>query len=165
MIARAINENTVHVRDCQDSLLNTGGLGVVEGRINVDSTRDHSFWFPVSKTSHFLTESPLVICPAEWFYCASCEVLIHEMKLDPRKKRIRLREQLVLCSMTVSAIWERINNSSIFSIEDVIMYSNLWAQKKIKKLLVASVCLLDIIMFQICVSSSSIWKQKEKMEQ
>ena len=42
VIAAALNENIVHVRDRQHGLSHTGGLRVVEGRINVDSTKDHS---------------------------------------------------------------------------------------------------------------------------
>lgn len=42
VIAAVLNENTVHVRDRQHCLSHTGGLRVVEIRINVDSTKDHS---------------------------------------------------------------------------------------------------------------------------
>lgn len=45
MIAAALNENTVHVRDRQHCLSHTGGLRVAEGRTNADSTKDHSSCF------------------------------------------------------------------------------------------------------------------------
>lgn len=83
------------MRDCQDSLLHTGGLGVVEGRINVDSTKDHSF--------ENLSCRMILLC----FMWSSNP----QNEIRAAKKK---REQLVLCSMTVSALWDRITNSKYF---------------------------------------------------
>ena len=60
VIAAALNENTVHVRDRQHHLSHTGGLRVVEGGEQTSTPPKITVvpaFLRVSKTLHFLSEN------------------------------------------------------------------------------------------------------------
>lgn len=100
------------------------------------------------------------ICPAEWFYCASCEVLIHEMKLETVKKLIWLREQLVLCSMTCKRNMRPDYQLQVFLV--LKMYSNLWAPKQKSRRFwrPPCVCLTSLRFWLVCLLQA--FKRKRK---